>query len=100
MFASSHNKHIQNNPHHTHSDDSVIIAVFDTKSNGGATRKATNAQDQLQASEKLIAEMNETWEQKLEKTEKIKIERFEFIFRWFTLSPLVISLNLYLKFQL
>ena len=49
--------------------------MFDTKSNGGATRKATNAQDQLQASEKLIAEMNETWEQKLEKTEKIKQER-------------------------
>ncbi|XP_063683254.1 kinesin-like protein unc-104 isoform X2 [Bolinopsis microptera] len=49
--------------------------VFDAKSSGGAMRQATNAQEQLQASEKLIAELNETWEQKLQKTEKIKIER-------------------------
>jgi kinesin family protein 1 len=50
--------------------------VFDAKSSGGAMRQATNAQEQLQASEKLIAELNETWEQKLKKTEKIKIERY------------------------
>ena len=54
----------------------IIFQVFDAKSSGGAMRQATNAQEQLQASEKLIAELNETWEQKLKKTEKIKIERY------------------------
>ena len=53
-----------------------LFQVFDAKSSGGAMRQATNAQEQLQASEKLIAELNETWEQKLQKTEKIKIERY------------------------
>ncbi|XP_066140161.1 kinesin-like protein unc-104 isoform X2 [Euwallacea fornicatus] len=36
---------------------------------------AEEAVDQLQASEKLIAELNETWEEKLKKTEAIRIER-------------------------
>ncbi|XP_060522822.1 kinesin-like protein unc-104 isoform X3 [Cylas formicarius] len=36
---------------------------------------AEEAVDQLQASEKLIAELNETWEEKLKRTEAIRIER-------------------------
>ncbi|KAK9887981.1 hypothetical protein WA026_000272 [Henosepilachna vigintioctopunctata] len=36
---------------------------------------AEEAVDQLQASEKLIAELNETWEEKLKKTEEIRIQR-------------------------
>lgn len=31
--------------------------------------------DQLQASEKLIAELNETWEEKLKRTEQIRVQR-------------------------
>ena len=34
---------------------------------------------ELQVSEKLIAELNETWEEKLRKTEAIKQERSELI---------------------
>lgn len=33
------------------------------------------AVDQLQASEKLIAELNETWEEKLKRTEEIRLQR-------------------------
>lgn len=33
------------------------------------------AVDQLQASEKLIAELNETWEEKLKRTEQIRVQR-------------------------
>lgn len=33
------------------------------------------AVDQLQASEKLIAELNETWEEKLKRTEQIRLQR-------------------------
>lgn len=33
------------------------------------------AVDQLQASEKLIAELNETWEEKLKRTELIRLQR-------------------------
>lgn len=33
------------------------------------------AVDQLQASEKLIAESNETWEEKLKRTEQIRVQR-------------------------
>ncbi|XP_046673544.1 kinesin-like protein unc-104 isoform X4 [Homalodisca vitripennis] len=36
---------------------------------------AEEAVDQLQASEKLIAELNETWEEKLKRTEVIRIQR-------------------------
>lgn len=36
---------------------------------------AEEAVDQLQASEKLIAELNETWEEKLKKTEEIRLQR-------------------------
>ncbi|XP_055850310.1 kinesin-like protein unc-104 isoform X3 [Episyrphus balteatus] len=40
--------------------------------NGSTTDMAV---DQLQASEKLIAELNETWEEKLKRTEAIRIQR-------------------------
>ncbi|XP_058980929.1 kinesin-like protein unc-104 isoform X3 [Musca domestica] len=54
--------------------------------NGGGTIKspinrnrngstAEMAVDQLQASEKLIAELNETWEEKLKRTEEIRLQR-------------------------
>lgn len=36
---------------------------------------AEDAVDQLQASEKLIAELNETWEEKLKRTEAIRLQR-------------------------
>ncbi|XP_030368960.1 kinesin-like protein unc-104 isoform X4 [Scaptodrosophila lebanonensis] len=40
--------------------------------NGSTTEMAV---DQLQASEKLIAELNETWEEKLKRTEEIRVQR-------------------------
>lgn len=39
---------------------------------GSSTEMAV---DQLQASEKLIAELNETWEEKLKRTEQIRVQR-------------------------
>lgn len=42
------------------------------------TRTGSSAEmavDQLQASEKLIAELNETWEEKLKRTEQIRVQR-------------------------
>ncbi|KAF7995732.1 hypothetical protein HCN44_006839 [Aphidius gifuensis] len=38
-------------------------------------RTAEEAVEQLQASEKLIAELNETWEEKLKRTESIRLQR-------------------------
>lgn len=40
-----------------------------------ASTIAEEAVDQLQASEKLIAELNETWEDKLKRTESIRLQR-------------------------
>ncbi|XP_044740272.1 kinesin-like protein unc-104 isoform X10 [Chrysoperla carnea] len=40
-----------------------------------STTIAEEAVDQLQASEKLIAELNETWEEKLKRTELIRLQR-------------------------
>ncbi|XP_035790790.1 kinesin-like protein unc-104 isoform X4 [Anopheles albimanus] len=42
------------------------------KRTGSSTEMAV---DQLQASEKLIAELNETWEEKLKRTEQIRVQR-------------------------
>lgn len=42
------------------------------KRTGSTTEMAV---DQLQASEKLIAELNETWEEKLKRTEQIRVQR-------------------------
>lgn len=44
----------------------------------GRTRTGSTTEmavDQLQASEKLIAELNETWEEKLKRTEQIRVQR-------------------------
>lgn len=38
------------------------------------------AVDQLQASEKLIKELNETWEQKLKRTEEIRQREYNLIY--------------------
>ena len=40
-----------------------------------STTETELAVDQLHASEKLIAELNETWEQKLQRTEEIRQQR-------------------------
>ncbi|XP_025833622.1 kinesin-like protein unc-104 isoform X4 [Agrilus planipennis] len=45
------------------------------RSRNASTSIAEEAVDQLQASEKLIAELNETWEEKLKKTEEIRVQR-------------------------
>lgn len=47
-------------------------ALKERKPNGSSTEMAV---DQLQASEKLIAELNETWEEKLKRTEEIRLQR-------------------------
>lgn len=47
--------------------------VKDRKRTGSTTEMAV---DQLQASEKLIKELNETWEQKLKRTEEIRQREF------------------------
>ncbi|KAJ9051975.1 hypothetical protein DSO57_1038802 [Entomophthora muscae] len=39
------------------------------------TQSVAEIQDQLQASEKLMSQLNETWEEKLEKTRTIQVER-------------------------
>ena len=41
-----------------------------------STTETDLAVDQLHASEKLIAELNETWEQKLKRTEEIRAASF------------------------
>ncbi|XP_023030745.1 kinesin-like protein unc-104 isoform X5 [Drosophila willistoni] len=54
---------------------SSVIKSSPTKArnrNGSTTEMAV---DQLQASEKLIAELNETWEEKLKRTEEIRLQR-------------------------
>ncbi|KAL0871023.1 hypothetical protein ABMA27_004836 [Loxostege sticticalis] len=49
--------------------------VMSPKLSRAATTIAEEAVDQLQASEKLIAELNETWEEKLKRTEEIRLQR-------------------------
>ncbi|KAL4710893.1 hypothetical protein ACJJTC_002523, partial [Scirpophaga incertulas] len=49
--------------------------VLSPKLSRAATTIAEEAVDQLQASEKLIAELNETWEEKLKRTEEIRLQR-------------------------
>ncbi|GBP28430.1 Kinesin-like protein KIF1B [Eumeta japonica] len=49
--------------------------VLSPKLSRAATAIAEEAVDQLQASEKLIAELNETWEEKLKRTEQIRVQR-------------------------
>ncbi|CAG4951591.1 unnamed protein product [Colias eurytheme] len=49
--------------------------MMSPKLSRAATTIAEEAVDQLQASEKLIAELNETWEEKLKRTEQIRVQR-------------------------
>ncbi|XP_060866790.1 kinesin-like protein unc-104 isoform X9 [Metopolophium dirhodum] len=57
-------------------DDGVkMLKDGDEKPNIPSSMIAEEAVDQLQASEKLIAELNETWEEKLKRTEEIRIQR-------------------------
>lgn len=67
-------------------DENVLIksdCLINTKDSQNATTKGRTrtgsstemAVDQLQASEKLIAELNETWEEKLKRTEQIRVQR-------------------------
>jgi kinesin family member 1 len=56
-------------------DDGKEIVLSPAK---GRTRTGSTTEmavDQLQASEKLIAELNETWEEKLKRTEQIRVQR-------------------------
>ncbi|XP_017838469.1 kinesin-like protein unc-104 isoform X1 [Drosophila busckii] len=52
---------------------SVIKSPSKGRNRNGSTTEM--AVDQLQASEKLIAELNETWEEKLKRTEEIRLQR-------------------------
>lgn len=60
-------------------EDDCIIKDKDSESpNKGRKRTGSSTEmavDQLQASEKLIAELNETWEEKLKRTEQIRVQR-------------------------
>ncbi|XP_073978084.1 kinesin family member unc-104 isoform X4 [Rhodnius prolixus] len=49
--------------------------INEEKSKAQSSTIAEEAVDQLQASEKLIAELNETWEEKLKRTEEIRLQR-------------------------
>ncbi|KMY94337.1 kinesin-like protein unc-104 isoform X8 [Drosophila simulans] len=51
----------------------VIKSPTKSRNRNGSTTEM--AVDQLQASEKLIAELNETWEEKLKRTEEIRVQR-------------------------
>lgn len=53
--------------------ENTIVSPAKGKARNGSTTEM--AVDQLQASEKLIKELNETWEQKLKRTEEIRQER-------------------------
>ncbi|XP_032586365.2 kinesin-like protein unc-104 isoform X4 [Drosophila mojavensis] len=55
------------------SKSSVIKSPAKGRNRNGSTTEM--AVDQLQASEKLIAELNETWEEKLKRTEEIRLQR-------------------------
>ncbi|XP_039953579.1 kinesin-like protein unc-104 isoform X4 [Bactrocera tryoni] len=57
----------------TKSGSGPIKSPTKTRNRNGSTTEM--AVDQLQASEKLIAELNETWEEKLKRTEEIRLQR-------------------------
>ncbi|KAK9506627.1 hypothetical protein O3M35_008523 [Rhynocoris fuscipes] len=61
-------------------DDGVKVVksaemISEEKVKTPSSSLAEEAVDQLQASEKLIAELNETWEEKLKRTEEIRLQR-------------------------
>lgn len=51
----------------------IVLSPAKGRNRTGSTTEM--AVDQLQASEKLIAELNETWEEKLKRTEQIRVQR-------------------------
>ncbi|KAK9767804.1 hypothetical protein K7432_002085 [Basidiobolus ranarum] len=51
------------------------LSVYDPNEAGIPSSPALKIRDQLQASEKLMAELNESWEDKLKKTQSIQEER-------------------------
>ncbi|XP_037888424.1 kinesin-like protein unc-104 isoform X14 [Glossina fuscipes] len=62
----------------TNKDEIKIGNGIKTPVNNNRNRNGSTAEmavDQLQASEKLIAELNETWEEKLKRTEEIRLQR-------------------------
>lgn len=56
-------------------DKTKILSPSKGRTRTGSTTETDMAVDQLQASEKLIAELNETWEEKLKRTEQIRVQR-------------------------
>ncbi|XP_039953584.1 kinesin-like protein unc-104 isoform X9 [Bactrocera tryoni] len=64
---------VQEEDEMTKSGSGPIKSPTKTRNRNGSTTEM--AVDQLQASEKLIAELNETWEEKLKRTEEIRLQR-------------------------
>lgn len=56
-------------------DDNMNVESGKRKPHLSVSAASENAMEQLQESEKLIAELNETWEEKLKKTEAIRLQR-------------------------
>ncbi|KAL1440719.1 hypothetical protein MTO96_009266 [Rhipicephalus appendiculatus] len=56
-------------------DDNMNVETGKRKPHLSVSAASENAIEQLQESEKLIAELNETWEEKLKKTEAIRLQR-------------------------
>ncbi|KAF9344944.1 kinesin-like protein Klp8, partial [Mortierella sp. AD094] len=52
----------------------AIVTIVDLNGNS-RTLTREQLQDEVQASEKIMAELNETWEEKLRKTQEIQLER-------------------------
>ncbi|RWS15771.1 kinesin-like protein unc-104 [Dinothrombium tinctorium] len=57
-------------------EDNVNVDVQAVKKRSGSVSALSeNAMEQLQESEKIMSELNETWEEKLKKTEMIRLQR-------------------------
>jgi len=54
--------------------------ISDSRRNSLVTDSNEDAAERLRISEKLISELNETWEEKLQKAEQIRKERYVVIF--------------------
>ncbi|KAF9584772.1 kinesin-like protein Klp8 [Lunasporangiospora selenospora] len=59
-------------PDHKHPD--TVVTITDLHGNS-RTLTREQLQDEVQASEKIMAELNETWEEKLRRTQEIQLER-------------------------
>ncbi|RHZ59964.1 hypothetical protein Glove_360g45 [Diversispora epigaea] len=67
-------EHVEQDPDMNSDDSNQIVTLQDANGN---TIKKTKVEliDQIQASEKLMEEVNETWQEKIRKTEEIQRER-------------------------